>query len=1851
MPRGPDGRALSGADAAAKHGVEGFSESLRRELQLLGIDVVIVAPGAVATAIWDTAEALPLDHVADTIWDKPYRTFIDWMVENGREGAYPRAGRRSDGHRADHDEAQNALRGGQGQVRERDAAIAVAETSSTPDRWTARAVAGEGVKVAAVKRGVPSDRFNASPRRVGQGPVPLRTAISGRKVADPATAPCARSPDSCLRGASALGSRPVPPGVADSVAPRDEAALIETPPDAAEKLVRLLDYIEEVVKLDERTAFRVADYRLTDGSTLAVADTDMLGLPGVRLDERDDEGAVWLAVERLARRDPPATPDAIAPWLAVSGDPNVLPEVKPERIETAAADERAALVAAGAARDDDVTAGPGASADSDAAQRFDRRIRLADDPAAGPAIEAWVAGPWAEWATQERPRRRTIALYGRLYRLQQMLESGGAERAVEAVWGIGTVRWRKDGRTIDRPLFERELELELGTDGTLRVRPTEADARFDLKPYEEFGCANLHLLETVIRAELARTGVDEGVTPFRPDTFEPGLVAAATRFAPNGRYLPDGDPPTASSGAAPGHAAPGDEPVVGAGSVLFARPRSRHVVLDDVARFRTLARSGVALEGLAARLVAPPAERAEADWRPLGAVLDGAGGGDGHGPALDDVFFPKPFNDEQVAIVRRLAGGEGLVVQGPPGTGKTHTIANLICHAMALGQRVLVVSRGEAALAVLRDQIPEKVRPLAIAILSSERQGLRQVEGAIREIQAIVEESRPEIRRSAIRRCEAEIAKTRARIAAIDREAEAFAALQFAPLGPRREAPAELARRVAAERADHGWFTDRPARPAADTGLSDADIDAVRDARRAAAPVFDHVDAVLPAVIALPGPDEVAGWHEDMRRAGAVDAAVALHLDPALAAEASLCARNLRDLAVAWDALGASPWLVPIVRAAARGEDASWAGVLEELCRAWRDHEAERVRLAPFAVAYHGALLDDEAAIAAVGRGAQGERMWPLVSFKLSGAKDLVAAIRVRGGAPGNDADAWRAVAAAIAAGRSAREIAARWGAFGAQAGRGGDDDGAGLPAAGRVLNAVARVRATLEGLGGAARGLPSASLLVEDPGALRAAADRLDEAAARGRAAAVRDAVERVLAHFPGADRTSAAAGQILRELLGREEVGADRVAAVWSALLGRIGALTGHAAAFATVRAATERIADAGAPCWARRLRTEPPSAEGDALLPADWRRAWDAGVAEAALGAIDARERLGALARERDAADRRSRKLFVELVRERAYDALDRRLSPRVKSALVEYVRAIARLGRGTGRSAGRHRRTARDAMARCYDAVPCWIMPTWRVAEQLPADLASFDLVILDEASQSDVTELPALLRGRKILAVGDDRQVSPTPPFVTRGKIDQLRHHFLRGLPYAALFEPGESLYDLMRAVFPDGRLMLKEHFRCVEPIIRFSMGFYPEKLVPLRVPSAAEKLDPPLVDIFVPHGARDGARKINRAEAEVIVDEIAALGDDPATRDRSVGVISLIGAEQAELVRVMLAERIGEEAMQRHALLCGDSATFQGNERDIVFLSMVADRGRRTTLTALPYEQRFNVAASRARDRLVLVRSVELADLASRDLKYRLITHFAEPLAGRAPGAEATGLDACESDFERDVMRRLTALGYRVEPQVGAQGFRIDLVVEGPGGRRLAVECDGDGFHGPERWRDDTVRQRILERVGWRFWRCFASNFYRDPDGVTADLVAALGEAGVAPWDGTGQAVSGGHAVVAHRRIEAPKPLAGLPGDEETTEAAQRNGSGREGAKGNDAGAGPGSRVGVGDRVALLFPDRSRLTLKLTADADDHARGLLSLQTPLGRAVANSEEGEEVDVPAPDGPPTRVLVEAVERAA
>jgi very-short-patch-repair endonuclease len=194
----------------------------------------------------------------------------------------------------------------------------------------------------------------------------------------------------------------------------------------------------------------------------------------------------------------------------------------------------------------------------------------------------------------------------------------------------------------------------------------------------------------------------------------------------------------------------------------------------------------------------------------------------------------------------------------------------------------------------------------------------------------------------------------------------------------------------------------------------------------------------------------------------------------------------------------------------------------------------------------------------------------------------------------------------------------------------------------------------------------------------------------------------------------------------------------------------------------------------------------------------------------------------------------------------------------------------------------------------------------------------------------------------------------------------------------------------------------------------------------------------------------------------------------------------------------------------------------------VIFLSLVcAPNDVGASLSRDIFAQRFNVAASRARDRMYLVRSVDLTHLSEADrLRRSLIGHFAQPFPqDRAAPEDARAL--CESPFERELYDWLMQQGYRVTPQVRVGAYRVDLVVEGENDARLGIECDGDQRQGPEQWAQDIRRQRVLERAGWMFWRCFAATFVRRRAAVLEDLRSTTSAQGIEPLGahGTGFAV------------------------------------------------------------------------------------------------------------------------------
>ena len=261
-----------------------------------------------------------------------------------------------------------------------------------------------------------------------------------------------------------------------------------------------------------------------------------------------------------------------------------------------------------------------------------------------------------------------------------------------------------------------------------------------------------------------------------------------------------------------------------------------------------------------------------------------------------------------------------------------------------------------------------------------------------------------------------------------------------------------------------------------------------------------------------------------------------------------------------------------------------------------------------------------------------------------------------------------------------------------------------------------------------------------------------------------------------------------------------------------------------------------------------------------------------------------------------------------------------------------------------------------------------------------------VVIVDESSQCDLFGLAALGIARKAVVVGDDKQISPQAIGTDESAVHELIRQHIPDLPQAELLDIKTSLYDLSKMRFP-GVIMLREHFRCLPEIIEFSNQLaYGGKILPLRE-QPADTAWQSVVDVHIRDGYREPGTDTNAPEADYIVGKIAELCADPRYDGKTFGVISLLSDAQAQLIQGKLIDKLGEQEVERRRIRCGNAYHFQGDERHVMFLSLVVAAGEGRRIGAMTKEadrQRINVAASRARDQMWCVRSISPRRTASQ---------------------------------------------------------------------------------------------------------------------------------------------------------------------------------------------------------------------------------------------------------------------------
>lgn len=453
-------------------------------------------------------------------------------------------------------------------------------------------------------------------------------------------------------------------------------------------------------------------------------------------------------------------------------------------------------------------------------------------------------------------------------------------------------------------------------------------------------------------------------------------------------------------------------------------------------------------------------------------------------------------------------------------------------------------------------------------------------------------------------------------------------------------------------------------------------------------------------------------------------------------------------------------------------------------------------------------------------------------------------------------------------------------------------------------------------------------------------------------------------------------------------------------------------------------------------------------------------------------------------------------------------------KITSALNAWASLMKKIGKGHSKYADEYQKQAMANMKIGQTGVPVWIMTVNKALQTLDPQSNQFDVVIIDEASQSALEAIPVSYLGNKVIVVGDDKQVSPLQIGNDLTKVNELLKMYIAPYTqYWSLFDNRTSYYEIVKTVFSP--ILLREHFRCVPEIIGYcNKYFYNNDIKPLR-DSHNSNLLPPIVNYRV-EGKREGKQKINKEEARTIVSLLLACFEQKEYDDKTFGVISLLGAEQADYIRELLVQKIDKyDDLKKREFFSGIAQNFQGDERDVIFLSLVDDPDSVRTVTKDDAKKRYNVAVSRAKDQLWVVHSLNQEKLSKDDLKYQLLDY-----ASHYPAYMEEQMQIeknADSPFEVDVAHYLNQNGYHFIQQYQVGAYRLDFAVIYQK-KMVALECDGERYHSSESAiASDMERQTVLQRLGWNFIRIRGGVFYRNKELAMEKVFQQLEEMGIKP--------------------------------------------------------------------------------------------------------------------------------------
>ncbi len=1315
------------------------------------------------------------------------------------------------------------------------------------------------------------------------------------------------------------------------------------------------------------------------------------------------------------------------------------------------------------------------------------------------------------WAQQERPHRRVMGIFENLAELRSKL-ARESER-LELMVGDGLLSWYPPNSAgVHHPLVMLRLQLQFDP-----AIPEFTLAETEQPP--ELYTALFQALPEINATDIGRSRQDFEQNHWHPledNETSQFLKQLVNRLSSRGEFLAKATVHKNRS-----------KPLITRDPVFFLRNRALGFstaidsIVTSLPTTTHLPPSLIRLIGIDTQFQVRNTNTSASPASPTGTNNENM-----------QILFSKPANSEQVDIAYHLTRHGAVLVQGPPGTGKTHTIANLIGHLLAQGKTVLVTSHTPKALKVLQEKVVPPLQPLCVSVLGDDNR--KQMERAIDSITERLATSHKDVLDREAKLLTQQRLNLLAQLKKTSEELKEARSSEYRAIvvAGQQYTPTEAARYISRHRVNAAWLPG-PIQPDRAVPLSLEELVSLYQTN-ATVTAQDEQELIigLPDIKSLLAPAEFTRLVNDQERLRQEHLQHRRELWQPTAGSKTPEAFQavLAQLAQAIEPLqNNTRWQRTIILAGCEG------GPRRQI---WEDLITKIQSVDTLAANSYGLLLEFHPTLAkdcpADAEKTVGEIITYLEKHEKFGNltflshrkwKALIEKVQVQGRTPERK-EHFQAILALLQLLSARADLSNRWqrqmGVL--------DAPDLGVPSSApeqfykrylyQLRQSLQWYRDTWRPLEDALKrqGLLWERLLAEIPISMEEHGDllRLYEtvqarlpsilrAENNRRLYARNEAVLQTLQHYIQQTYTTGQSeiAQVLREAINKRmtlqyELAWKRLAELYE----RQGTLR--------LRHQLLMKLEKGAPGWAAAVRRR-DGIHGHCEIPAHIEDAW---LWQQLSTALERRSpiSLETLQERIVHLNDNLQATTATLVEKKAWAAQVQRTTLEQRQTLQGWKETMRKVGKGTGKRAPRLLAEARKLISICQAAVPVWIMPLSNVVQNFDPQRNRFDVVIIDEASQSDVKALAAIYMGHQIIVVGDDEQVTPLAVGQDLNNTERLIDEHLQGIPNAHLYDGKLSIYALAKTSGFE-TICLREHFRCVPPIIQFSnMLSYDGKIKPLRDDSNITRR-PPLVPYRVKSSGINGY--VNEEEAQTIASLLVAATEQPEYKDATFGVISMVKDQQALRIDTLLRNHLSPNDYMQRQILCGNPAQFQGDERDVIFISMVDTPGegplmlRTEDASDYMYKKRYNVAVSRARDQLWVVHSLDPdIDLKNGDIRKRLIRYSTNP-QGFMQNTELE--QKTDSEFETRVMKRLIQAGYHVIPQWSVGSYRIDLVVEG-GGKRLAVECDGDRWHTLENLDDDMARQAVLERLGWRFVRIRGSQFFRNPDKAMEPVFARLRE-------------------------------------------------------------------------------------------------------------------------------------------